>query len=88
MGGAVTFQKRLGPTPTGKASERRIRVTFPTVNAPVVAFHGLGRVPTSFTPVAPYAAGTVYCDFPMRADRRTIVLKCSVAGVTCDLIVR
>jgi hypothetical protein len=88
IGGAVTFQKRLGGTPQGKASERRLSVTFPTANVPVPFQHGLGRKPTTFSPANPYAAGTIYCDRPLRCDTRTIVLYSSSAALTAELIVR
>lgn len=87
--GSITFQTKTGTyTPSGKSSERRIRVTFPTANVPVPFAHGLGRKPVTFAPAVPFAAGTIYADYPMVCDSRTIMLKCSVAGVSAEVIVR
>jgi len=85
--GSISFQGRsFGATPTGGARERRMRCTFTTANAPTVFQHGLGKQPTTFVPV-PFGAGTVYSDYPIPCDRRSIVLKCT-AAITCEVIVR
>jgi len=86
--GAVTFQARLGAAPQGKASERRIQVIFPTVNAPVPIVHNLGRKPSGYVVVSRDRAGRIYNDVPLSCDRRTLVLKCDVAGTQAEVVVR
>lgn len=87
--GAVSFQSRnFGTRPTGAASERRIAAVFQTADQATVLDHGLNRVPHSFVVVSQNKAGTIYGDIPLHADTRHIVLKCSAANVTADLIVR
>lgn len=95
--GSVSFQgQNFGNSVRGKAQERRIRVSFPTADAPVVVRHGLGKKPSGYTPVTSgkgsgttyIAPGIVYSDVPLVADTRSLVLKCSVGGSVVDLIIR
>ena len=72
----------------GNARERRISVTFGAVNAPKVIYHGLGFAPTGYQVLGANAAASVFNDFPLRSTSRVIVLKCSVANTTCDILVR
>ena len=86
--GAVTFQTRLGNAPTGKARERRIQCTFPTVNVPVPFAHGLGRKPTQYVVVTVDRAARVYNDTPLPCDTRVLVLKCDTANTNATVVVR
>jgi len=88
--------RNFGREAKGQAQERRLFVTFPTADAPVVVYHGLGRKPSDYIPVswakgngATYAApGKIYSDQPLPCDSRTIVLKCDTANTVAEIIVR
>ena len=92
--GSVSTQPRRFGSNQGKLRENRIIVKFTAANAPIPIPHGLGFVPTSWQamPVSPNlgggAPGVVYSDTPLRADKRVIVLKCSVANSTAEILVR
>ena len=70
------------------ARERRIAASFLSANVATLFFHGLGFVPSGFTPLAPNAACRIYNDLPFQATSRVIVLKCDTANVTVDILVR
>lgn len=70
------------------ARERRVSVSFGAANAPKVIYHGLGFSPSGFQVLGKNQAGDVYGDLPLRSTSRVVVLKCSVANTTCDILVR
>ena len=85
-----------GAVTQSKQRQRTVRVTFPVADAPAVFSHTLGRAPTGYeviklgkgngtTYINP---GTVYNDQPLPCDSRHIVLKCSVAGASGEIVVR
>ena len=98
--GSVSLQGRDFSARRSKAREMRCQVTFTKANAPTPVAHNLGFVPSGYTPLGAsrgvasgggfvYAApGTVYNDLPLPADKRVIVLKCTVANSTVDILVR
>lgn len=96
--GAVSLQPRDFNSRQSKTREMRCKVTFPAANAPFPVPHNLGFVPSGFTVLGTFrgngappvfaAPGIVYSDHPVPADRRVIVLKCTIAGTTADILVR
>lgn len=86
--GAVTSQGRAFGSMQSKSNEARVTVSFPTADAPVPVYHGLGHKPTGATAVAVNPGGVVYTDMPLVADSRTIVLYCNTASTIAEVIVR
>jgi len=70
------------------ARERRVSVSFGAVGAPKVIYHGLGFAPTGYSVMGKNGAAVIYNDFPLRSTSRVIVLRCSVANTTADILVR
>lgn len=96
--GAVSLQPRSFGRPQSKTSETRVSVTFPAADVPVPVAHNLGFVPSAATAIGRFrgtgappvfaAPGEVYHDMPLPADKRVVVLKCTVAGTTADVLIR
>jgi hypothetical protein len=95
---ALIQQRDLAPGAVTQSKQRQrvVRVTFPTADAPTVFSHTLGRTPVGYT-VAKLGKGngttyinpgTIYNDQPLPCDSRHIVLKCSVAGASGEILVR
>lgn len=76
--------------------ERRVTVSFPTANAPVSIYHGLGFTPSGYTVLSRgvgsggtwIAGGKIYNDFPLPCTSQSIVLKCDTANTVADILVR
>lgn len=97
--GAISLAGRVfGSKRDAKARESRVSITFPDADVPVPVGHRLGFVPTGYVVVSKFRAtgtppvfavpGDIYNDQPLQADKRTIVLKCTLAGTTAEIIVR
>ena len=95
---SITLQKLTTGRTASKTREARCRVTFPAANVPVPVAHNLGFVPTAATQLGRFrgvgapavfaAPGEVYHDYPLPADKRVVVLKCTVAGTVADVLIR
>lgn len=91
--GSVSFGKRVFDRKTGKAREFRIHAVFPVANRPVTYPHGLGRVPTFYSPgparrnPASGAPGTVYDRYPW-ATRTHVTFYCTAANTRAEIILR
>lgn len=95
---AISLQPRKFGRPTAKTREARVQYTFPAANTPCPVPHNLGFVPSAATqlgrfrgtgaPPAFASPGEVYHDFPLPADKRVVVLKCTIAGTTADILIR
>ena len=78
------------------ARERRMSVSFPTADVPIVVAHNLGFAPSGYTVLGSgvgsgttyIAGGKVYNDFPLPSTSRVIVLKCDTANTVADILVR
>jgi hypothetical protein len=70
------------------ARERRMSVTFPTVNVPTLVYHNLGFAPSGFTVLGKDRAADIYAALPLSSTSRVIVLYCNTAGTTADILVR
>jgi hypothetical protein len=94
--GAVSLQPKKFGRPQSKTRETITRVTFQAADAPTPVTHNLGFVPSAATALNAFrgaggafaAPGIVYHDEPLPADKRVVVLKCTVAGTKADILIR
>lgn len=70
------------------ARERRMPATFQSANVPTLVYHNLGFVPSGFQILGKDRACDIYGALPLSATSRVIVLYSTVAGATCDILVR
>jgi hypothetical protein len=90
--GAISGASKAYGGKTGKLREVRVAAHFTAADRPTSIIHNLGFVPTKYTTVNMQSQttgtpGNIYGDFPLQADTRRIVLKCTTGPTTATLII-